>query len=82
MEAGRKVDKVRRSAFEEVGARIKRNQGVTEFEIQQYILHAFERSGLETDHGPIVAVNATRPIRTMSRPRRSAIRFGRATWCR
>lgn len=58
MEAGRKVDKVRRSAFEEIGSRIKRNQGVTEFEIQQYILHAFERSGLETDHGPIVAVNA------------------------
>ncbi|MCC6591362.1 MAG: aminopeptidase P family protein [Bryobacterales bacterium] len=58
MEAGRKVDKVRRSAFEEIGSRLKRNQGVTEFEIQQYILQAFERSGLETDHGPIVAVNA------------------------
>ena len=58
MEAGRKTDKVRRHAFEEIAARLRRNEAVTEWDIHGYILRAFERSGLETDHGPIVAVNA------------------------
>lgn len=58
MEAGRKVDKVRRNAFEEIGARLRRGEGVTEWDIKGYILSAFERTGLFTDHGPIVGVNA------------------------
>jgi len=58
MEAGRKVDKVRRNAFEEIGARLRRGEGVTEWDIKGYILNAFERTGLFTDHGPIVGVNA------------------------
>lgn len=58
MEAGRKVDKVRRNAFEEIGARLRRGESVTEWDIRGYILSAFERMGLFTDHGPIVGVNA------------------------
>lgn len=58
MEAGRKVDRVRRNAFEEIGARLRRGEGVTEWDIKGYILNAFERTGLFTDHGPIVGVNA------------------------
>lgn len=52
LEAGRRVDSVRRAAFEAI------RPGSTEHGIQQFILEAFEREGLFTDHGPIVAVNA------------------------
>ena len=52
LEAGRRVDRVRRAAF----AHIK--PGLDEFVVKTFILDAFEREGLLTDHGPIVAVNA------------------------
>lgn len=52
LEAGRRVDAVRRAAFEAI------RPGSTEHGIQQFILEAFDREGLFTDHGPIVAVNA------------------------
>lgn len=50
--AGVIVDAIRRAAFQAIGP------GSTELSIQQFILEAFEREGLFTDHGPIVAVNA------------------------
>ncbi|MEZ5403629.1 MAG: M24 family metallopeptidase [Bryobacteraceae bacterium] len=56
-EAGRRVDAVRRSAFEEIAARLRGGLPVTEFDIKTFILTAFERDGLFTDHGPIVGVN-------------------------
>lgn len=52
LEAGRRVDAIRRAAFEAI------RPGVREHAIQQFILEAFDREGLFTDHGPIVAVNA------------------------
>ena len=58
LEAGRRVDEVRRAAFVEVGRRLKAGEPVTEWDIKQFVLAAFERAGLFTDHGPIVAVNA------------------------
>jgi Xaa-Pro dipeptidase len=54
MEAGRRVDEVRRAAFAEIGAR----RTVSEWDIKGFILESFKRAGLFTDHGPIVAVNA------------------------
>ncbi len=58
LEAGRRVDEVRRAAFVEVGRRLKAGEAVTEWDIKQFVLASFQRAGLLTDHGPIVAVNA------------------------
>lgn len=51
IEAGKRVDAVRRAAFQAL------RPGITEFDIKTFILEAFDREGLFTDHGPIVAVN-------------------------
>jgi Xaa-Pro aminopeptidase len=58
IEAGRRVDEVRRRAFGEISARLEHGEAVTEYSIQRFIRDAFEAAGLFTDHGPIVAVNA------------------------
>jgi Xaa-Pro dipeptidase len=58
LEAGRRVDQVRRQAFEMIGARIRGGQQVSEYEAQQFVRTAFDNAGLFTDHGPIVGVNA------------------------
>src|SRR5205085_3069929 len=57
LEAGRRVDRIRASAFEYVSSKV-RAEPVTEWEIQQFILERFRAQGLVTDHGPDVAVNA------------------------
>ena len=53
LEAGRRVDRVRRAAFDEIA----RLGSPNEWEIKNFILDSFDRSGLFTDHGPIVGVN-------------------------
>ena len=58
LEAGRRVDEVRRAAFGEIGRRLKAVEPLTEWDIKRFVLTGFERAGLFTDHGPIVAVNA------------------------
>lgn len=45
-------------AFEEVGAALRAGKSADECSIQQFILHRFEEEGLETDHPPIVAIDA------------------------
>ncbi len=55
--AGKKVDAITASAFQEIGRRV-RNGGTNEFDIQKFFGNAFEREGLITDDLPIVAVNA------------------------
>ncbi len=55
--AGKKVDAITASAFQEIGRRV-RNGGTNEFDIQKLFGNAFEREGLITDDLPIVAVNA------------------------
>jgi Xaa-Pro aminopeptidase len=57
LEAGRKVDAVRREAFQFAFDRLRAGARVTEFEVKQFVLERFARDGLFTDHGPIVAVN-------------------------
>ncbi len=57
LEAGRKVDEIRRAAFTLVGAKLRARERVTEYEIKQFIFDRFRGAGLFTDHGPIVAVN-------------------------
>lgn len=56
--AGRKVDRVRREAFEFIGSRLQAGDPVNEFQVQQFIRKRFCDEGLVTDHGPIVGVNA------------------------
>lgn len=58
LEAGRRVDRVRREAFERIGAKLRASEAVTEWDIQQFIAGRFREEGLLADHGPDVAVNA------------------------
>ena len=58
LEAGRRVDQARRRAFEMIGGKVRAGSAVSEYEVQQFIRKEFERTGLFTTDGPIVAVNA------------------------
>jgi Xaa-Pro dipeptidase len=58
MEAGRRVDGIRGEAFRFAGERIRQGTPITEWELMQFMRSRFAASGLVTDHGPIVGVNA------------------------
>jgi len=51
------IDKITAAFFPEVGRR-SRNGGTHEFEMQQWVMEAFQREGLTTDDPPDIAVNA------------------------
>jgi Xaa-Pro aminopeptidase len=57
LEAGRRVDSVRAAAFHRIGDALRAGETITEWDINRFIRYGFEKSGLFTDHGPIVAVN-------------------------
>lgn len=57
IEAGKRVDRVRREAFELIGERTRANERLTEFEVQQFMCGRFAELALFNDHGPIVATN-------------------------
>jgi Xaa-Pro aminopeptidase len=77
-EAGKLVDRVRRDAFDFIGERLRSGDSPAEFEVQQFIRRQFDAAALETDHGPIVAVNAnaSNPHYEPSREKTSHIRMG------
>lgn len=56
--AGERVDAIRSAAFRKIGDDLAAGRTPTEYSVQQFILASFERDGLFTDHGPIVAVDA------------------------
>src|SRR3954468_19055314 len=58
LEAGRRVDRVRHSAFEHLVARLRGGTATTELDVKRFVLDEFRKSGMITDHGPIVGVNA------------------------
>ncbi|MGA2214205.1 MAG: M24 family metallopeptidase [Bryobacteraceae bacterium] len=58
LEAGRRVDRIRAEAFQKIAAVLHAGQRITEWDVNRFIRAGFEESGLVTDHGPIVAVNA------------------------
>jgi len=58
LEAGRRVDRVRAEAFQKISAGHAARQTITEWDVNRFIRAGFEKAGLVTDHGPIVAVNA------------------------
>jgi Xaa-Pro dipeptidase len=58
LEAGRRVDAIRREAFEEIGRRVRASGAVQEAAIRDFIRRRFSERGLAAGDGPIVAVNA------------------------
>jgi Xaa-Pro aminopeptidase len=58
LEAGRRVDRVRGEAFSRIGAALRSGETISEWQVNRFIRDAFEKAGMVTDHGPIVAVNA------------------------
>lgn len=58
LEAGRRVDRIRAEAFKKIGAVLSAGGEITEWEVNRLIRENFDKAGLLTDHGPIVAVNA------------------------
>jgi Xaa-Pro dipeptidase len=55
-EAQKIIDRVCEAAFKEIGRRV-RNGGCTEYHIQQFILEAYGREGVETEDPPNCSVN-------------------------
>jgi Xaa-Pro dipeptidase len=58
MEAGRRIDGVRREAFERIGAKQQGGECITEWDVKQFILDRYKQESIFIDHGPDVAVNA------------------------
>ncbi len=58
LEAGRRVDRVRREAFALIGERTRNSGSIEELEVKQFVLREFARHSLVTPDGPIVGVNA------------------------
>jgi Xaa-Pro dipeptidase len=58
LEAGRRVDRVRKEAFEYLRERLRNGSATTEMHVKRFVLDGFAKAGMFTDHGPIVGVNA------------------------
>lgn len=61
--AAEAIRAIAHDTFALAGSRMRSGTPVAEHELQQHILNAFDRAGLETDHGPDVAAseNAANP---------------------
>ncbi|MBI5474343.1 MAG: aminopeptidase P family protein [Ignavibacteriae bacterium] len=55
--AGVLVDRVRAEAFDQIRNAIATNSGLTEYQLQQFIMRRFEENGLVTVDPPIVGTN-------------------------
>ncbi len=56
-EAGVRVDKIRAEAFDQIRKTVATNSGLTEYDIQQYIMRRFGEEGLVTVDPPMVGTN-------------------------
>jgi len=56
-EAGVIVDRIRAEAFEQIKTAVAAQNGMTEYDLQQFIMRRFKESGLVTDDPPIVGTN-------------------------
>jgi Xaa-Pro aminopeptidase len=74
-EAGRRMDRIRAEAFDLIRAHA---DDLNEWDVRAFLLDRFRVSGLITDHGPIVAVNANAsdPHYEPTQERRDPIRRG------
>ena len=73
-----RVARIARDAMRHAGAEAHARRPMTEHSLKQHILSEFAKAGLETDHGPIVAVgpNAANPHYEPSEERPVAIKEG------
>jgi len=78
LEAGRLIDNIIASAFQEIGNRLRRDSPTDEYAVQQFILERFRECNLITDMGPIVAAgrNSGNPHYLPERGRSALIRRG------
>jgi Xaa-Pro dipeptidase len=78
LQAGKLVDEIRREAFVLAGQRARAGAQVTELDVKEFIRERFQKAGLVTDHGPIVAANAnaSNPHYEPDAEQNSAIRPG------
>ena len=58
LEAGRRMDGIIRSTFDEIGRRVSTDGATDEYAIQQFLLEQFQGHDLVSDDPPLVAVNA------------------------
>ena len=83
LEAGRRVDRVRRAAFELISERTRNGAAVQEYAVKQFVLERFREGGAgDRPDGPIVGVNANAAepaLRARRRKRRA--RSGAAISC-
>ena len=66
-EARDSIDAIMAAAFKEIGKRA-RNGGTTEFEIQQWVIEAFQKENLVTNSPPMVAVSPDHWSRCIKAP--------------
>lgn len=76
--AGRKMDQLRAAAFTKVSDSLRDGNVLSEWALHNWMREQFEREGLVTDHGPIIAVNehAADPHYEPSAEASAAIRAG------
>ena len=53
----RTLTEIVNQSYGEIAETIRKGRSINEYDVQQSILHSFERHGLVSDHPPIVAVN-------------------------
>ncbi len=58
LEAGCRVDRIRAAAFDHIGQHLRSGRPITEWHVNRFVRSEFDKAGMITDHGPIVAVNA------------------------
>lgn len=77
-EAAHKMDGIRAQAFALIRERTRNGVSLTEWEVRSFLLQRFADENLQTDHGPIVAVNANAsdPHYEPSEKRHSPIKSG------
>jgi Xaa-Pro dipeptidase len=78
LSAGRSIDAIIQGAFAQAAKSVREKSPITEYDLQQWILHKFEEAGIETEEGPDVAVNknASDPHYGPTRDKSAAINEG------
>lgn len=76
--AGRAIDRIVCEAFEHAARSVREKTLLTEYDLQQWILCRFAETGMETEEGPDIAVNANAsdPHYAPTREKSSPIREG------
>lgn len=69
LEAGRRVDQIRREAFEHIGKTTRAGQSLDEYGVQQFVMRRFQELRLVTNWPPIVGANVNASDSHYSPPR-------------